>query len=112
MTRVQYVLIGHGHTTSKVLAPPQDLASGVLVLQVLPGRIGRIHASNLAALPGERTHQVGANPAGAAGDEGGLARNVGHSAKSFSRWRVMRYCAIPAAAAKARRQLPTVRPTF
>src|SRR3546814_5755713 len=41
-----------------------------------------------------------AEPARAAGDEGGLACNVGHSAKSFSRVRVIRYCARPAAAAK------------
>lgn len=42
ISRVQELLMARGHTTTKVLAPPQDLGTGVLVLQVMPGRIGRI----------------------------------------------------------------------
>jgi len=40
--RAQDALIAQGFVTSRVLAPPQDLSSGTLVLQVLPGRIQRI----------------------------------------------------------------------
>lgn len=42
MPRLQDLLMTRGHSTTKVLAPPQDLGTGVLVLQVMPGRIGRI----------------------------------------------------------------------
>lgn len=42
MSRLQDLLIARGHSTTKVLAPPQDLGTGVLMLQVIPGRIGRI----------------------------------------------------------------------
>ena len=40
--RAQDALIAQGFVTSRVLAPPQDLSGGTLVLQVLPGRIQRI----------------------------------------------------------------------
>jgi hemolysin activation/secretion protein len=40
--RAQDALIAQGFVTSRVLAPPQDLRMGELVLQVLPGRIQRI----------------------------------------------------------------------
>lgn len=40
--RAQDALIAQGFVTSRVLAPPQDLSTGRLQLQVLPGRIARI----------------------------------------------------------------------
>jgi len=40
--RAQNVLIGRGFVTSRVLAEPQDLSSGRLVLTLLPGRIRAI----------------------------------------------------------------------
>lgn len=40
--RAQDALIAQGFVTSRVLAPPQDLSAGQLLLQVLPGRIARI----------------------------------------------------------------------
>lgn len=42
MRRWQDALIERGWATSRVLAPPQDMASGVLELLVLPGQVGRI----------------------------------------------------------------------
>lgn len=42
ITRLQDVLIAKGYVTSRVLAPPQDLQSGRLKLQLLPGRIQEI----------------------------------------------------------------------
>jgi hemolysin activation/secretion protein len=40
--RLQHALIAKGYVTSRVLATAQDLTSGRLVLQVLPGRISEI----------------------------------------------------------------------
>lgn len=55
--QVQNNLIGQGFVTSRVLVPSQDLSSGTLVLQLVPGVLGKkvgtekIHASLL--VPGE-----------------------------------------------------------
>ncbi len=46
--RAQDALIAQGFVTSRMLAPPQDLSTGVLQLEVLPGRVQRI-----------RLHQAG-----------------------------------------------------
>lgn len=46
MERLQNDLIARGFLTSRVVAKPQDLNSGVLVLSVMPGRIGRFKAEN------------------------------------------------------------------
>lgn len=42
MRRWQDTLIEQGFATSRVLAPPQDMTSGVLELLVLPGQVGSI----------------------------------------------------------------------
>ncbi|MDO5640376.1 MAG: ShlB/FhaC/HecB family hemolysin secretion/activation protein [Neisseria sp.] len=42
MTLAQNAVIAKGYTTTRILAAPQDLNSGELVLTVIPGRIGRI----------------------------------------------------------------------
>ncbi len=39
MSRVQNVIIAKGYTTTRVLAAPQDLTSGMLQLTIIPGRI-------------------------------------------------------------------------
>ncbi len=39
LQQVQNALIARGHVTTRVLAEPQDLSTGVLQLSVLPGRI-------------------------------------------------------------------------
>ncbi|XDZ50096.1 ShlB/FhaC/HecB family hemolysin secretion/activation protein [Neisseriaceae bacterium CLB008] len=42
MTLIQNHIIEAGYTTTRVLAAPQDLASGTLVLTIFPGRIGAL----------------------------------------------------------------------
>lgn len=51
MTRTQNIIIGHGYTTTRILAAPQDLSTGRLELTVIPGLIHEIkldfsHAEN------------------------------------------------------------------
>ena len=46
--RVQNALIAEGFITTRVLAPDQDLNSGTLVLDIVPGRIGDIQTSQQA----------------------------------------------------------------
>lgn len=41
--RAQEALVARGYVTSRVLAQPQDLSSGKLVLSVLPGTIREVH---------------------------------------------------------------------
>lgn len=42
MARMQNAIIERGYVTTRVLAPPQDLNSGVLILTVIPGRVRQI----------------------------------------------------------------------
>lgn len=42
MAQMQNRFIAHGWVTSRVLAPEQDLTSGTLVLQVIPGRVRQV----------------------------------------------------------------------
>ena len=42
MTRVQNAIIAKGYVTTRVLASPQDLKSGLLQLTVIPGRVNAI----------------------------------------------------------------------
>lgn len=63
MTLAQNAVIGRGYTTTRIMAAPQDLRSGVLALTVLPGRIrevrvdvsdaARTHADRAAAFQNE-----------------------------------------------------------
>lgn len=43
MALAQNAVIGRGYTTTRILAAPQDLNSGILELTVLPGRIRSLH---------------------------------------------------------------------
>lgn len=58
IARAQDALIEAGYVTSRVAAVPQDLKSGVLLLQVLPGRVGTIRL----AQPDDRATLVNAMP--------------------------------------------------
>lgn len=42
MTRLQNAIVARGYITTRVLAEPQDLNSGVLMLTLLPGRVRQI----------------------------------------------------------------------
>lgn len=42
MSQLQNRLVDHGYVTTRVLAPQQDLNSGTLALQVVPGKIRRV----------------------------------------------------------------------
>jgi len=42
MARIQNVIIAKGYVTTRVLAAPQDLKTGVLQLTIIPGRVGNI----------------------------------------------------------------------
>ena len=50
MKRVQNAIIARGYVTTRVLARPQDLRSGVLTLTVVPGRIRAIRTVHAARL--------------------------------------------------------------
>ena len=42
LRRIQNRLIDFGYVTTRVVVEPQDLRSGMLVLTVIPGKVGRI----------------------------------------------------------------------
>ena len=46
MGRLQNTLIGHGYVTTRVLAPQQDLKSGVLRLVVMPGYVRNVRMTD------------------------------------------------------------------
>lgn len=46
MTRIQNAIIERGYTTTRVVAAPQDLNNGVLILTLIPGYIGQIRWSD------------------------------------------------------------------
>lgn len=55
MRRLQNVIVERGYVTTRVVAGPQDLNSGVLVLTVIPGRIREIQSDrNTYLLPLKR----------------------------------------------------------
>nr|WP_145544725.1 ShlB/FhaC/HecB family hemolysin secretion/activation protein [Variovorax boronicumulans] len=55
LARLQQALVARGWITSRVLAPPQDLASGQLQLTVVPGRIAAIRGASGAITAGLRS---------------------------------------------------------
>ncbi|MFX6027920.1 POTRA domain-containing protein, partial [Acinetobacter baumannii] len=42
LARVESAIVARGYTTTRVLARPQDLSTGRLVLSVVPGRVRHI----------------------------------------------------------------------
>jgi hemolysin activation/secretion protein len=59
MSRVQNAILARGFITTRVLAAPQNLATGVLTLTVVPGRI---HAIRYAQPADSRLHAANALP--------------------------------------------------
>ena len=51
LRRIQNRLIDFGYVTTRVVVEPQDLRSGVLVLTVIPGKVGRIQLQDQSAIP-------------------------------------------------------------
>ena len=47
LRRIQNRLIDFGYVTTRVVVEPQDLRSGMLVLTVIPGKVGRIQLQDL-----------------------------------------------------------------
>ena len=62
LTRAQDALVAKGWVTSRVLAAPQDLTTGTLVLSVLAGRIGAIRFDTAASPRGTAWNAVPAWP--------------------------------------------------
>lgn len=64
MSQLQNRLVGHGYVTTRVLAPQQDLNSGTLALQVVPGKVHRValtpesdrHVTLFSAFPARPGH--------------------------------------------------------
>ena len=50
LRRIQNRLIDAGYVTTRVVVEPQDLRSGVLVLTVIPGKVGRIQLQDQSAI--------------------------------------------------------------
>ena len=51
LCRIQNRLIDLGYVTTRVVVEPQDLRSGMLVLTVIPGKVGRIQLQDQSAIP-------------------------------------------------------------
>ncbi|OOF42393.1 peptide transporter [Rodentibacter trehalosifermentans] len=51
LRRIQNRLIDFGYVTTRVLVEPQDLRSGMLVLTVIPGKVGHIQLQDQSAIP-------------------------------------------------------------
>jgi hemolysin activation/secretion protein len=54
MDRLQNALIAQGYVTSRILAPPQNLQTGQLTLQLLPGRIQEVRWAQGSGQRGSR----------------------------------------------------------
>lgn len=61
MSRLQNALIARGFVTSRILAAPQNLQTGRLTLQVLPGRIEEVRWAHGSGQRGSRWNTVPAN---------------------------------------------------
>ena len=51
LRRIQNRLIDLGYVTTRMVVEPQDLRSGMLVLTVIPGKVGRIQLQDQSAIP-------------------------------------------------------------
>lgn len=51
LRRIQNYLIEQGYVTTRVVAEPQDLRTGVLRLTVIPGKVGHIQLQDQSAVP-------------------------------------------------------------
>ncbi|MDP9897881.1 ShlB/FhaC/HecB family hemolysin secretion/activation protein [Variovorax ginsengisoli] len=62
LARVQQALIGRGWVTTRVLAAPQDLASGTLTLTLVPGRIAAIRFAEGSNATTDLRNAIAARP--------------------------------------------------
>lgn len=62
MKRIQNAIIARGYVTTRVLAEPQDLKSGVLALTVIPGRIRAIRFAEGTSWRATQWNAMPANP--------------------------------------------------
>ena len=46
MARVQGAITERGFVTTRIVAPPQDIGTGVLLLKIIPGRVGDVSLSD------------------------------------------------------------------
>ena len=64
LTRVQNTVVAKGFVTTRILAAPQNLASGTLTLTVVPGRIRAIRFSPDSSPRGTQWNALPASPGG------------------------------------------------
>ncbi|MFJ9452211.1 ShlB/FhaC/HecB family hemolysin secretion/activation protein [Herbaspirillum sp. NPDC101397] len=62
MARVQNELVQHGYVTTRVLAPPQDLTTGQLVLTLVPGHVRTISFASDASVRGTKWNAIPIHP--------------------------------------------------
>lgn len=62
LTRVQNAVVAKGYVTTRILAAPQNLASGELTLTVIPGRIHAIRFSPDSSPRGKQWNALPASP--------------------------------------------------
>lgn len=62
MRRVQNAIVARGYVTTRILAEPQDLKSGMLRLTVIPGRIRNIRFEDGGDVRGTKWNAVPASP--------------------------------------------------
>lgn len=80
MTRIQNALIAAGYVTTRVRARPQDLSTGELILNIVPGRIRNIRFARGTASKATRWNAVPTS----AGDLLNL-RNIEQALENFNR---------------------------
>jgi len=51
LRRIQNRLIEQGYVTTRVVAEPQDLRTGILKLTVIPGKVGHIQLRDQSVTP-------------------------------------------------------------
>ncbi|MES2282525.1 MAG: ShlB/FhaC/HecB family hemolysin secretion/activation protein [Pseudomonadota bacterium] len=62
LKRVQDAVVARGYVTTRVVAEPQDLASGALTFTIVPGRIGTIRFADGSSPRGTQWNAVPAKP--------------------------------------------------
>lgn len=62
LKRMQDAVVAHGYVTTRVVAEPQDLASGALTFTIVPGRIGAIRFADGSSMRGTQWNAVPAKP--------------------------------------------------
>lgn len=58
MAHIQNAIIARGYITTRVLAPPQDLNTGMLLLSVIPGRVRQVRFADDASPRGTKWNAI------------------------------------------------------